>query len=63
MEEDDERTHVWYVDTDTQWPYKFVFFNEWSLNLWNRVLGRVATEHEEAIENRRYMRKPYGKED
>jgi hypothetical protein len=56
MEEGDDRTWIWF-DKENR-LYRFTFFSKVSEILWERLLGRIATEHEAAIEDERYSRKP-----
>lgn len=59
VEEDYEPTYVEY-ESEKEFPFVFTFFSEWAINLWERLLGRIATDEEEAIENKRYERVPRG---
>ena len=58
IEEDYEPTQVQHVENRS--TLQFVFFSEWASNLWDRILGRIATDEEEAIEIKRYCRVPRG---
>ena len=58
-DEEDLPTEVTYFKREGN--FRFEYFSDWSQDLWERLLGRLATEEEEAIENERYMRKPNGR--